>query len=285
MITFFKAIRPLNILIALLSCLLFRWISIHELGELIPLIAYLLSVFFVMSAGYLINDYFDFKTDSINKPEKKHFKNRNTYWVLFLIFNALAVLLSFICVEYEGYSSVPYIVSLAIVLLWMYSYLLQILPFIGNLTIALLVILFYIPLKEGYESTHITNGFMALSFMITLTREIIKDLEDKNGDLQSGYKTLPIVLGNNSSKILATFFIVVSINLLFKSFWNTLSQELSLVLLFSLIHILLIISGVILFLKTTNKLYYVKYKTASLLLKINMVLFMILVFMTISLFR
>jgi 4-hydroxybenzoate polyprenyltransferase len=279
MMIFLKLIRPLNLLIAILGGLLFRWISVGSLGELLPLIAYLLGVVFIMSGGYLINDYFDYKTDSINKPNKPHFANRNTYLILFSILNVVAILISLYCAEFKGFSSVPFVFTLAIALLWMYSYLLQVLPLIGNLTIAFLVILLYIPLKDGYESTALTNAFMGLSFMITLARELIKDMEDKKGDKLAGYKTLPILVGDHISRILTSLFVAIAMNMLYSSLWSNVSQHWALLSVFFIIQLSLFMSGVLMFVGFDYKISNKGFKRASLLLKISMFLFMLLIFM------
>jgi 4-hydroxybenzoate polyprenyltransferase len=278
---FIQLIRPINILIALVGCVLFRWISVGSLGDAKPLTAYLLGVVFIMIAGYLINDYFDFKTDQINKPHKPRFSNRNTYTILFLVFNALALLLSFYCATFKGYSSVPFVFSLGIALLWMYSYLFQVLPLIGNLTIAFLAILLYIPLKEGFVNTELTNLFMGLSFIVTLAREIIKDLEDKKGDQLSGYKTLPIVVGNQFSRILASFLIFLAMNILRSSFWDKLSSDYGLLTLFFAIEISLLLSILYMFFGFNQQLSNKGYQRASLQLKWSMAGFMLLIFLLI----
>lgn len=100
-------------------------------------------------------------------------------------------------------------------LLWFYSTNLKRRFLIGNLVIALLsgivpmvVVLFEIPLIYKSFPILISNNSLDLSgiltvvqfialfaFVITLIREIIKDLEDYEGDIEYGCKTMPIVLG------------------------------------------------------------------------------------------
>jgi 4-hydroxybenzoate polyprenyltransferase len=279
MMTFLKIIRPVNLLIAIIGGLLFRWISVGSFGELLPLIAYLLGVVFIMIGGYLINDYYDYKTDSINKPNKLHFANRNTYSILFSILNVVAILLSLYCAEFKGFSSVPYVFTLAIALLWMYSYLLQVLPLIGNLTIAFLVILLYIPLKDGYLPSRLANLFMALSFIITLARELVKDLEDKKGDKFVGYKTLPIVAGNYFTKSLALCLIFIAGKLLYNYLWTSVVQNNWMLFLFIIVEFSLIVASLFILLSSDYIQFNKEYKRASLLLKISMFLFLLLIFM------
>jgi 4-hydroxybenzoate polyprenyltransferase len=149
------------------------------------------------------------------------------------------------------------------------------------LTIAFLAILLYIPLKEGFVNTELTNLFMGLSFIVTLAREIIKDLEDKKGDQLSGYKTLPIVVGNQFSRILASFLIFLAMNILRSSFWEKMSSDYGLLTLFFAIEISLLLSILYMFFGFNQLLSNKGYKRASLQLKWSMVGFMLLMIMLI----
>lgn len=65
-------------------------------------------------------------------------------------------------------------------------------------------------------------GYAIFAFLLTLVREIVKDVEDVEGDENEGYQTAPIVLGVNGAKLLAAFFIVVTLMFIFKFQMNQL---------------------------------------------------------------
>ncbi|MFW5726621.1 MAG: geranylgeranylglycerol-phosphate geranylgeranyltransferase, partial [bacterium] len=101
-------------------------------------------------------------------------------------------------------------------LLWLYSNQLKRLPLIGNVTIAFLsglsvwVIGLYYPQQELLVFT-----YAVFAFGISLVREIIKDIEDMQGDETFGCKTLPIILGVRYTKFFLYFLSALFIFLLF----------------------------------------------------------------------
>lgn len=156
--TILKIIRPVNLLIAGITCVVFRIIAAGEIGEWIPFLAYVSGVVCIMIGGYLINDYVDFKTDAINKPYKTHFTNKKTYINLAVIFYALAFILGLYTATFKGYSSTSFVFGIALFLLFLYSVVLQYLPLIGNFTIGFLAVILYIPLYEGVILTPTVSG-------------------------------------------------------------------------------------------------------------------------------
>ncbi len=59
------------------------------------------------------------------------------------------------------------------------------------------------------------GGFALFAFLTTLSREIIKDIEDFEGDMAYGRNTLPVVTGIPASKIIAVSLMVLTIALLY----------------------------------------------------------------------
>ncbi|MBL0741514.1 geranylgeranylglycerol-phosphate geranylgeranyltransferase [Chryseolinea lacunae] len=164
---------------------------------------FILSVSTVMiaAAGYIINDYYDVKIDYINKPERvvigKHITRR--YAILFHVVLSslgivLALLLSWRLVAVNVFS---------VFLLWWYSNSLKRLPFVGNLTVAMLtgLSIYVVDLLYGTHSALVII-YALFAFFMTLVREIIKDMEDLKGDNTFGCKTLPIVLGMRKTKMI-----------------------------------------------------------------------------------
>ena len=193
----------------------------------------------IAAAGYIINDYFDVNIDQVNKPNKVlidiHITRRwAIFWHMFL--SMLGVVLSFI-VSFslaDGYFVIGFINFLCVLVLWVYSttYKRKILS--GNIIVSLLtawtVLVIYaaeIPhLWDATQATHQRYGlaltkllrvaalYGGFAFIISLVREVVKDLEDMDGDRKEGCRTMPIVWGVPASKIFAAVWMVVLIGLL-----------------------------------------------------------------------
>ncbi|MFP4096210.1 MAG: geranylgeranylglycerol-phosphate geranylgeranyltransferase [Cyclobacteriaceae bacterium] len=168
----------------------------------------------IAAAGYLINDYYDIKIDFINKPNKvivgRVLKRRMVMFAHTLL-NMLGIGIGFFLSPMVGLVNFS-----AAFLLWLYSNQLKRLPLIGNVTIAFLsglsvwVIGLYYPQQELLVFT-----YAVFAFGISLVREIIKDIEDMQGDETFGCKTLPIILGVRYTKFFLYFLSALFIFLLF----------------------------------------------------------------------
>jgi len=159
----------------------------------------MLSTVLLAASGYMINDYYDVKIDYINKPEEvvvgKNIKRR-TVMVLHSLTNISGIGIGFLLSPKVGMIN-----FMAAFLLWLYSNSLKRLPFVGNLTVALLTGLAIFLVGFYYQSALLlVSTYAIFAFFINLIREIIKDIEDRNGDRKHGSKTLPIVLGFRATK-------------------------------------------------------------------------------------
>ena len=234
---FFKLVRWPNLLFIALTQVLFRFFILRFVFTNSPSgyesIRLSLPLFYLLvfasvciaAAGYIINDYFDVNIDIVNKPSKlvidRYIKRR---WaiVLHIIFSFTGFVIS--C--YIGYKLhniyIPAFNMLAIAGLWFYSTTFKKKLLIGNVLISLLtawVILiltvseyrlrinpYDVYWKRLLKLSFIYAGF---AFIISLIREVIKDMEDMSGDLKYGCRTMPIVWGLQVSKVFAGVWIVV----------------------------------------------------------------------------
>ncbi len=208
-----------------------------------PFFCLVLSTMCTAAAGYAINDYFDVKTDHINRPDKvivgKSISRRKTM-MIHIIFCISGILLG----GYVTWSAgVPLMVLLYIFvagMLWLYSSIYKRQLLIGNVIVALftalvpMMVLLDIPLlnsvyrHELLETGRNFNpamfrilGFAAFAFLTTLSREIIKDTEDFEGDVAYGCRSIPIVLGTTCTKqliIAINAVIVIAIGFVFWRF-------------------------------------------------------------------
>ncbi|HMG93090.1 MAG TPA: geranylgeranylglycerol-phosphate geranylgeranyltransferase [Chryseolinea sp.] len=178
-----------------------------------------ISTVLIAAAGYIINDYYDVKIDYINKPERVVIGKSITrrFAILF------HVLLSIGGISIGFYLSwrLAAVNLLSVFLLWLYSNNLKRLPFVGNITVALLTGLAIYVVDVLYRTqSSLVIIYAVFAFFMTLVREIIKDIEDLKGDNTFGCKTLPIVLGIRKTKIIIYLIIVLfSISVLVLNYW------------------------------------------------------------------
>lgn len=230
---FLKLIRWPNILFILLTQLLFIYAIVVPLAAVPESIIWgekslwlLISAsLFIAAAGYIINDYFDINIDLINKPEKLVVdKIIHRRWAILwhISLSAIGVLFSL----YYGWIYrtpwVPLFNLLAVLLLFGYSVKLKKTLLAGNVLISLLtawvigVFFFHYYITKGIIAPGQINVFVRIavlyisfSFVISLIREVIKDIEDLNGDMKNGCKTMPVVWGVPASKVFAAVWIIV----------------------------------------------------------------------------
>jgi 4-hydroxybenzoate polyprenyltransferase len=173
----------------------------------------------ISSAGYIVNDINDLEGDKINKPNKVlalgtiSIENAKIYYrVLNTLGIALGVILGF---SLKNPSLSLLFVSTSIVL-YFYSIKLKQLFLVGSLVIAALIaftvlfLLFFINNFNSYGSFELIGlkilvALAFFSFLINLLREIVKDIEDINGDYKLNRKTLPIVLGISRTKTIIKY--------------------------------------------------------------------------------
>ena len=159
-----------------------------------------LSTVCVGAAGYIINDYYDVKIDAINKPERllvgRHIRRRRAMFA-HLILSGLGVLLGLLLSLPVGLITLG-----AVLLLWGYSARLKKMMLVGNVVIALLsASMLLIVAVYADQLNRITLGYALFAFLISLIREIIKDIEDMKGDASFECRTLPIVAGMRGAKL------------------------------------------------------------------------------------
>jgi len=212
---FVRLIRVQNLLIIVLTQYLTALYLLEGISILnLDLFLLSLSTVLVAAAGYIINDYYDIKIDYINKPEKvivgKVIKRRVVlFWHTFLNFTAI-IIGSFLNWKIGALHFA------AAFMLWLYSNQLKRLPFIGNFIVAVLtgLSISIITLYFGQKPI-LVHTYALFAFAISLIREIVKDMEDWQGDANFGCKTLPIIWGIRKTKLFLYILIALFYFLLF----------------------------------------------------------------------
>lgn len=253
MIHFLRLIRSVNLLIIIITMygiggyLDMIYADNNEGKMLVQTFNFFLlviSTVLIAAAGNIINDYFDVRADRINRPDRtiisKHIKRR---WAIVLhwIFNFVAFgIVIHLGIALETFWYV-FIHLLSINLLWFYSMQLKRTLVIGNILIALLTAL--VPVLVGiYYQDHFSTvkleaaypfflsnydsfpvylgiGLGIFAFVLNLTREIIKDMQDVKGDLVLKARTIPIVYGLEKSRWIAVVSVGVNIALSVPLIW------------------------------------------------------------------
>ena len=236
MISFFQLIRYKNLLMVLLTMILTKYALINSfISEpsltSIDFIILSLSILLITAGGYIINDLYDIKADTINKPLKVYISksiSKKNAWVIYFLSSTLGVTLGIYLSIIKNIDFLSFYFIGTTLLLFLYSLLLKKLVFIGNLCISLLVAL-PIYLLYKFDSNNITISnilqyfllsivifyYMFFAFLTTMIREIIKDIEDINGDYLVKLKTLPILIGKTRSRNISIFLSLVLLLFLF----------------------------------------------------------------------
>ncbi|HLV15591.1 MAG TPA: geranylgeranylglycerol-phosphate geranylgeranyltransferase [Xanthomarina sp.] len=203
----FSVVRGYNILIVVIAQYL---TSIYILAHDLPLREVVLDLYLLIlvlasaatiAGGYIINNFYDSEKDLINRPHKSKLDrlvSQNTKLSLYFVLNFVAVVMA----SYVSFRTVIFF-SLYIFGIWFYSHKLKKLPFIGNLTSAVLTITPFFAIFMYYKNfEHVIFVHAAYLFLIISMRELTKDLENIKGDLVLKYHTIPIVYGENVSKVM-----------------------------------------------------------------------------------
>jgi 4-hydroxybenzoate polyprenyltransferase len=174
-----------------------------------------------IASGYIINNYYDWEKDIINRPKKTMLDrliSEATRLKIYFSINIIVFLLAFIiswraALFFSGY----------IFLIWFYSHKLKKFPIIGNVTASLLAILpffavlFYYQKEELFHILYhkhkyfIVFAHASFLYLLILIREMVKDLQNLEGDFANNYRTIPVVYGELTSKYIITFLSFLTI--------------------------------------------------------------------------
>lgn len=248
---YFMSIRPINLFIIGCTQILVYYLFFHS-SNMLPgqqwvleppkIFIFTLVTMCIAASGYLINDYVDFDSDIVNSKkhrlERKH-DNLRFYVCITLI--GFLVSVWFALDMNKPMLSLIYVLSVAS--LFFYSTHLKKTVLLGNVVVSLfssgvLGILLFAEnslLNQQMEAvkSHIYSSvllFCLFAFLVSMVREIVKDVEDVHGDKINGYRTLPVNYGIGiSRKIAFGFTLIILVMLLYVLFKGFQSSDISLI--------------------------------------------------------
>lgn len=233
---YLKLIRYQNLLMLAFMQLVFRYLLLKQSYVDLALtdfnyILLVIATVLIAAGGYVINNIMDQDTDEIAKPQKRvvgvSISETIAYnWYIGLTIVGVGIGFYLANVIYKPTFASMFI--LVATLLYMYATSFKQIPVLGNVVVALLLstsiiiiglfdILPAIDMDNQFrmkEAFGILTHYAIFAFIINLIREIVKDLEDMDGDYQSGINTLPIAIGIQKTKIIVGVLTLISIALL-----------------------------------------------------------------------
>lgn len=229
--SFLRLIRFPNLVIVALTQLLIYYrillpnFKSHDLVPILPqeqVWALVLTTLLLTAGGYIINDIFDYEVDIINKASKvvvqKQISVQVATW-LYVFFSVSGFMCAVYLAMFVGNKGLAALYPLAMGGLFLYSLKLKGMPLLGNLIVALFAagVAWIVPFAEAKnmavlaieDSTaseriaFLLGAYYVFAFYSTFLRELVKDIEDIEGDRLAHLKTLPLVLGQKKTKMFA----------------------------------------------------------------------------------
>jgi|SRR5665647_467853 len=206
---FFTITRPLNSLVAGLAAIVAYLI---DTGTVIPQTLLLFAIVaLITAAGNVINDFFDVRIDAINRPDRPIPSGAVTSAAA----RSFAVTL-FLAGVLVSFFTNPLCIGIAVVnslILIAYAGKLKRTALLGNITVAYLsasIFLFGGALNGWNGLVHIIP-IAAITFFAMLSRELVKDAEDVEGDKAGEADTVPIRIGIKKTSRLALISTVLAV--------------------------------------------------------------------------
>ena len=194
---------------------------------------FILSVCLIAAGGNVINDYFDYQIDLINKPQKLVIKKEIPFqnaMTGYLVLTVAGILGGFLTGWLLGVLKIGFFFGFAAILLYGYSETFKrklltgnlIIAFLGFMSILMLWVIEFFALRNSagafvnvfpsfLKINLIMGGYALFAFLTTLVREIIKDIEDIEGDKVNGCRTLPIATSIHTARLVLFGLIILMI--------------------------------------------------------------------------
>lgn len=180
---------------------------------------FILGSVLISGAGYLFNDWIDVYADKTNKPHKVFIEHWNpiAFWATYCGLSVLGLI-----IFYFLNPSLLVWFTLVVFVMLVYSLVLKRLPLVGNIVVSLLAAfsVYVVYLHFGDQERTLVVFFASFAALLTYIRELIKDIEDIEGDGEAGYRTFAVLSGIRQTKVVITlttvFTVLVYANLIWK---------------------------------------------------------------------
>ncbi|MGB5847906.1 MAG: geranylgeranylglycerol-phosphate geranylgeranyltransferase [Ignavibacteriaceae bacterium] len=265
--------RPINVIITFLVVIVGALICVDGDYSIHKILLAAVAAGLTAGAGNIINDIHDKEADKINHPERPLAKGiistRNT-WIEYFILTLLAIAASSLINQ-----TALAIVILTSVLLYLYSARLKKIPLIGNITVAYLTGLAFI--FGGIAVNNIRGALIpaVFAFIINFIRELIKDMDDIEGDTKVGLQSFPKRFGMKATILLITSLTVTLIAFTFYPFIKNLYNIEFFVLAMLVVNPILVYFLKLLYEKNASK----NLNKLSNMLKLNMLFGLLAIFL------
>lgn len=225
---YLKLIRYQNLLLLAFMQLVFYYgfLKLENVNFALAYWQYLLlilSTVCIAAGGYIINNIMDQGSDLENKPKNVvvgKYVSENIAYNLYIAFTLTGVSIGFYLSNVIMRPSFLLVFILPAALLYIYATSLKQIMIVGNIVVAsmlslsIIIIGLFMIFPATYDGNmeqmrvifSVLIDYAIIAFIINFIREIVKDLEDINGDYQQGMRTLPIVLGE--TKTIKSIFIL-----------------------------------------------------------------------------
>lgn len=232
-ISFMKLIRINNVLPTLLLSFSGGWIMNPSLTNLLNSKIFIVSTIntlLIMSSSMIINDLFDIELDKINNPTRPLVTKEITIKEAVISFISLISLTEFLSIKYLPVN-LQFIINLMIVNVILYTPFYKKIIFFKNIICSSIVsfTIFFSGLSSSnyYMSTskkfNILSIVMSSIFFGSLYNELILDMRDYEGDKENNVMTVPVIIGNKNSWLIANLIL----------YFNMLSSSFSIIYLFN----------------------------------------------------
>lgn len=207
MFSLFSVVRGYNILVIIVAMYLasvYIFANDKSLGDVLfdlNLLMLVMASSATIAAGYIINNFYDSEKDLINRPQKSmldRLVSQNTKLSFYFVLNLIALIFA----SYVSFRAAVFF-ALYIVAIWLYSHRFKKMPMTGNLISSLLTVTPFFAIFIYYQNFEPVVFMHAIFlFLLIAMKELVKDLENIKGDLALDYRTVPVVYGEYTSKIM-----------------------------------------------------------------------------------
>lgn len=206
---YIKILRPLNFLIAFFTIYVSVIIADKSLTFSLKAFFGSLAGSLIGGAGMVINDYFDVEIDKVNRPERPIPSGKislGSALVYYFVLNSVAL---FLVIQTNIYAFMIALIS--VIVIFFYSYKLKSKGLVGNFVVGFMTgLAFIFGGVIGENVVPLLFPFI-LGLLINFAREILKDVEDIEGDRIKNLQTFPIIYGED--KAIKIFSILIGITI------------------------------------------------------------------------